>query len=323
MTYAEVLTEARRLARTSTQGLSDASALAVVTKAIRRFCMDIGGYRYERKLEMKGTFIPETFEGFHLEIVGSSNNDIDSDIAVTSTGGGRITGAAMATELQSQIRTAIGAGSDLTVAYTNFYFTVDGIDSTTIEITAPTATATYLDATAKLFGGLHDGTTSITGDFPQGCTTAATAPTGLRTIQNIVWDRFPLKEAAPVHFLDLQATGTPAYYYQDNWGYILLYPITTEQKDLTVSYEGIPELTASPATSTTLPTEIPVEYQDAICIKVAEEMLLGAFDDTYADRRRYEYNEYVKRYKVQKANRNTEARQGVGVNVLPYYVEGV
>lgn len=322
MTYGEVLTEARRLARVSSHGLSNANALAVISKAIRRFCMDVGGYRYERKLEMKGTFIPETFEGFHLTITGSTNNDVDSDIAITSTGGSRITGAAMATELQTQIRTAIGGSPDLTVVYANFYFVVDGIDSTTIEIAAPTATTTYIDASAKLFGGVHEEITSITGDFPEGCTVAATAPTGLRKIQSIVWDRFPLSEAAEVHFLDPQPNGTPAYYYQDNWGYIMLYPTTSVQKDLTVSYHGIPEIESSPTTNTELPAEIPEEYQDAISIKVAEDMLLGEFDDDYADRRRYEYGEYVKRYKVQRANRNTESRQGRGTEVLPYYVEG-
>jgi len=322
MNYGEVITEARRLARVSTQGLSDASALLLVSKVLRQFFMEVGGFRYTRKLQITATFVPETFEGFNLVIAGSTNNDIDSDIAITDVGGTKATGTEIATELQAQIRAAIGAGADLTVAWTNFYFTIDGIDSTSIVITAPDAEVTYTDATAKYFGGVQSGTTSIVADFPEGCTVGSPGPTGLRKIQSVTWDRFPLTEGGAVHFLDPQPTGTPAYYYQDNWGYILLYPIATTQKPLTIAYDGVPTLVTSPTTSTALPTELPEEFHDGIAWKLSAEMLIGNFEDKLAGRRQYEYRTYVNRYNVMKANRNTESRAGRGIEVLPYYVEG-
>lgn len=320
MTYGDVISEARRLARVSTQGLSDANALPLVNKVLRRFFLDTGGFRYTRRLQVMGTFIPETFEGFHLTIVGSTNNDIDSDVAVTDEGGSRLTGTEMASKLQEVIRAAIGAGADLTVAWANFYFTVDGIDSTSIAITSPESTVTYVDAVAKYFGEEGTGVTEIENSFPEGCTVATTAPTGLRGIQSITWKRWPLSEAGEFNYLDPQPTGTPAYYYQDNWGYILLFPTPTTQEELSISYSGVPELSTSPTTTMSLPTELPDECVDGLAWKLSAEMLLGAFDDKYADRRQYEYETTVKRYLVMKANRNTESRQGRNIEGLPYRV---
>ena len=323
MTYAEVLTEARRLARVSVQGLSDSDALAVVSSAIRKFCSDVGGFRYQRKLQVVGYFTPETFEGFHLKIEGSTNNNIDKDVAITDVGGDKTSGSDMATELQVQIRAAIGTGTeDLTVTWGNFKFVVDAIDSTSIEISSPEADVTYLDATEKYFGGVDTGTTSITGGFPRGCTVGSPLESNFRTIRSVTWNRFPLTETTEVSFLNPQSTGTPAYYYIENWDYILLYPVPTTQKDLTISYEGLPVLATTPATSTDLPAEIPTEFQDAIIYRVAEELLLGTHETELAGRMRFEYTEHVTRYRIQNHNKNTEARIGLQHPKLSFYVVG-
>jgi len=322
MTYAEILTEARRLARVSTQGLSDSNALSVVSKSIKKFSSDVGGFRYTRKLQASGTFVPETFEGFHIEIVGSTNNDIDSDVAITSASS-RLTGTEMAAMLQVQIRAAIGTGSeDLTVAWSNFYFTIDAIDSTSIEISAPSAETTYIDATTKLFGGVDSEDDTIVGGFPEGCTVGSALPTGCRTILGVSWDQAPLVGAEESMFRNPQSTGTPGYYYVSNMAYILLYPVPTSQHDLTLSYYGIPTLLASPATTTELPTEIPPEFQDGIANKVAEELLLGTHETRLGDRMRGDYEQAVTKYILQRANNNTEARIGHTVSPLPYYVVG-
>jgi len=323
MTYGDVITKARELARVQVQGTSDARAIVLTSEAIRDFCRDIGGFRYTRKLEVSGTFLPESFEGFNLEIIGSSNNDIDSDIAAASSPTGkRITGTAMAALLQVQIRAAIGAGADLTVAWANFAFTVDAIDSTSIEISAPSSTVAYIDAVSKYFAAGATGTTSIVGGFPRGCTVGAALQSNFRLELSVVWERNTLRETTEASFQDNGTTGSPAYFYIDNWDYILLYPSPTTQKDLSISYEGPPTLETSPTTSTTLPTEIPAEYHKYIAYRVAEELLLGTFEDKLADRRRAEYQRGVNVYNVNKANRNTEARAGVPAYVAPYYVVG-
>ena len=292
----------------STSGLSDANALAVVSMAVRRFCSDVGGMRLARKLNVSGLFIPETFEGFHLEIVGSTNNDVDSDIAITSASS-RLTGTEMAAMLQVQIRAAIGTGTeDLTVAWANFYFTIDAIDSTSIEISAPSATTTYLDATTKLFGGVDSETDTITGGFPEGCTVASALNSDFRSIDMVAWNNVLLKEGTASLFVNPEVTGTPAYYYVDNWAYLLLYPSPTVQTDLTIVYFGLPTVSASATTASNLPTEIPVEYQKGICNKVAEEMLLGTHEEKLANRMRVDYNDCVRTYKINKANQNTDAR---------------
>ena len=293
----------------STSGLSDANALSVVSMAIRRFCADVGGMRFVRKLQVSGLFIPETFEGFHLTIVGSTNNDVDKDIAITSVGGSRITGTAMAAMLQAQIRAAIGTGTeDLTVTWSNFYFTIDAQDSTSIAITAPAADVTYLDATAKLFGGVASDTDTIVGGFPEGCTVATALASGFRKLQAVGWGSISLKEGRASMFMNPVSSGTPAYYYVDSWSYLLLYPVPTKQEELTIVYDGQPTLSGPPATNTELPTEIPEEYQKGICNKVAEEMLLGTHEEKLANRMRVEYNDCVRLYKINKANHNTDAQ---------------
>jgi len=293
----------------STSGLSDANALAVVSMAIRRFCAEVGGMRFTRKLQVTGLFLPETFEGFHLEIVGSTNNDVDSDIAITSVGGSRITGTAMAAMLQVQIRAAIGTGTeDLTVTWSNFYFTIDAQDSTTIEISLPEANTTYLDATSSLFGGVADDVTAITGDFPEGCTVATALASGFRKLQAVGWGSISLREGRASVFINPVSSGTPAYYYVDNWSYLLLYPVPTKQEELTIVYDGQPPLSDTPATNTELPTEIPEEYQKGICNKVAEELLLGTHEPDLANRMRVDYNDCVRMYKLNNLNQNTDAQ---------------
>lgn len=323
MTYGTVITKARELARTSTGGFSDARALVITSEAILDFCRDIGGFRFVRKLEITGTFIAEEFEGFHLEIVGSTNNDVDADIAATSSAtGSRLTGTEMAALLQVQIRAEIGAGADLTVTWANFAFTVSGIDSTTIEISAPDSDETYIDATSKYFGGCDDGVLSIESDFPEGCTVGAPLESNFREELSVMWERNQLCETTEASFQNPSATGSPAYYYIDNWGYILLLPSPTTQKNLSISYQGPPTLVASPTTSTVIPAAIPEEYHPYIAYRVAETFLLGSFEDKLADRRRAEYERGVNRYNVRKANRNTEARAGVQASTVPYYVVG-
>jgi len=323
VTYANVITKARELARTQVQGVSDARAIVFTSEAIRDFCRDVGGFRYTRMLEVTGTFIPEEFEGFHLEIIGSTNNDVDADIAATSAATGkRITGTAMATLLQTQIRTEIGAGADLTVAWANFAFTVSGIDSTSIEISAPDSEETYIDAVSKYFSTVDTGVLSIVGGFPSGCTVGAPLEDNFRQELSVMWERNRLRETTEASFQNSGTTGTPAYFYIDNWSYILLYPSPTSQKTLSISYQGPPTLEVSPTTSTVLPTEIPEEYHKYVAYRVAEEMLLGSFEDDLADRRRAEYQRGVKTYNVRKANRNTEARAGAAAYVCPYYVVG-
>ena len=119
MTFAEIETFARGYARMSVSGVSQASLFTYINEAIVEFGRDVQGLPYEEYLALTASFDLATTQAFKLTIVGSSNNDIDEDIVVTDADTNNITGTAAATELQAQIRTAIGVGADLTVAWAN------------------------------------------------------------------------------------------------------------------------------------------------------------------------------------------------------------
>ncbi len=153
LTFAQVETEARRLSRVSVSGVSQADVFGLINDGIEEFGRDANGLPFEEYLAIAAAFDLETHQAFKITIVGSTNNDIDSDVVVTSASATNQTGTQTATMLQAQIRAAIGGGADLTVAWSKFKFTIDAIDSTTIELTSPDDSTQYTDYIVELFGG--------------------------------------------------------------------------------------------------------------------------------------------------------------------------
>ena len=304
MTYAEIATRARGLARMSTSGTTDAQMWPIITMIYNQFAVDVHGLPSQDYIEVAAKFFPRTHFGFHLEIVGSTNNDIDSDIALTDADANGNTGTEMATELQLQIRTAIGAGADLTVAWANFYFTVDGIDSTTLAITAPDAEETYTDYVSELFGGVLSGTDSVTGGFPEGCTSEQDLPADAITVNTVMWEEYELAgDINPAIFSQQTGEGDPIY-YRIRGKKLYLSPPPSEQKKLYIDYKRLPSITGTIAGTTDI-TEIPTSFHRAICYGVAAMLLDDSFEDALAYVRRKEYDAGVKQYLCDYYNANT------------------
>lgn len=304
MTFSDIETRARELARMSTSGASQASVFEKINDAIVEFGRDAYGLPYEEYVALSATFDLETTQAFHLTIIGSSNNDIDSDIVVTSASASNQTGTETATMLQAQIRAKIGAGADLTVAWASYYFTVSGIDSTSITIEGPDDTVTYEDYVSEIFGGDQSGVLAITGDFPQDCTVEATLHADSIRVDKVLWDDRVLRPITRDYVINPEVTGTPAY-YNVRGTKVRLVPVPTEQERFFIEYKGVPTKVTTPAESSNIP-DIPAQYQRSLAYLVARDLLFGAFEDELANRRYAEYKRIVNQYKIDYANNSTE-----------------
>lgn len=305
MTFAEIETLARLYARESVSGTSQATLFSLINEAVVEFGRDSNGLPYEEYLTLAESFDLETTQAFHLTITGSTNNDIDSDVVVTSADASDQTGAQTATMLQAQIRAAIGVGADLTVVWSKFKFTVDAIDSTTIVIAEPDDTVTYTDYVAELFGSTQSVTdTEVACDFPQDCTIEATLNADSIRVNKVLWDDTILSPIMRESVIDPRVSGTPSY-YNVRGTKIRLIPVPTEQEKWYIEYKGVPTKVTTPTTTSNIP-DIPAKYQRALAYWVAKEILLGTFEDELAMRRYAEYKKIVNQYKMDYANNNTD-----------------
>ncbi len=319
MTFGTIESRAREYARVATSGVSQATIFEYINEGIVEFARDAKGLPYEEYLTLSEAFDLETHQAFHLTIIGSSNNDIDSDIVVTSADASNQTGAQTATMLQSQIRDAIGGGADLTVTWAKYYFTVDAIDSTSISITGPDDEVTYDNYVAELFGSEQSGITSITGNFPRDCTIESTLSADSIRVNRVLWDNYLLQPVSRGHVVDSGITGDPAY-YNVRGNKIRVVPVPTEQEKWYIEYKGVPSQISSPTDSSDIP-DIPEKYQRAIAYWVAFQLLLGTFEDSLANRRYAEYKRIVNQYRADYANNDTKMTTDVPVS-LQYTVEG-
>jgi len=108
--------------------MEDTAVASLIEIGQKTFAEEVGGLPASAYLAIRESFDMDTTMGFNLTISGSTNNDITTtNVAVTDVDALDQTGTAAATELQAQIRAAIGSGADLTVAWTDYAFTIRGI----------------------------------------------------------------------------------------------------------------------------------------------------------------------------------------------------
>lgn len=309
MTKTELIAKVRLLSRTTTSGASDAEVTLAINEAFLQFSKDVHGIESKEFLSLTASFMPRTVQAFNLVIVGSTNNDIDSDIQVGTSTEKFMSGTDLATNLQAAIRTAIGAGADLTVTWTNFYFTVDGIDSTSIAITAPDANVAYYSAISELFGGAQSGTTSITGDFPVGCTIYVDLPSNPVKVHLVKYDQKELiKSPNPEDFTDPLGTGDPLH-YRIRMGKIQVSPVPSTLKKFYIEYTK--ELDVEGDAVGVDQTEPNDYYQtQAICYHAAAQLLEWAYEEQKAVQRYSKYKKVMNEYICWIANQNPKPNNG-------------
>jgi hypothetical protein len=305
MTFGQIETLAREYSRTSASGASQTRVFEYINEGIVEFGRDANGLPFEEYLTIDGSFDLEPNQAFKITIVGSTNNDIDSDVVVTSASASNQTGTQTAATLQTQIRAAIGGSPDLTVAWSKFKFTIDAIDSTSIDITSPDDSTQYTDYVAELFGGSQSATaTEVECGFPQDCTMEADLAADSVRVNKVLWDDYLLYPSPRDYVIEPEVSGDP-YYYNVRGTKIRVVPSPTSQKKFYIEYKGVPSAVTSPTTSSNIPT-IPAKYQRALAYWVAFQLLLGAWEDDLANRRYAEYKRIVNQYRMDYANNDTE-----------------
>ena len=308
MTVGEVVDRARRYARINSSAASNEFVVTMVKDAVRQFSKDVFGFPLEEYLLATATFDTSTAFAFNIEITGGANALTATDVVITATARTNASGTTVAGDLQTALNAAIATG-DLTVSFTNFYFTIDtstSSSSTAIEITSPDA-ETYIDG-QDLFGlgGTLDGSGGVfTGGFPQDCTRVATLAGTPISVKHVAWDKYVLERAPREIFVRPDTMGDPEYYFVEG-NNILLTPSPETQKELYVMYKGIPDLSdITNYASGTLPSAIPEDYHIALAYWVSAELLLESFEDDMRQQRLGAYFKKVQEYLVNYNNQNT------------------
>lgn len=329
MTIADARAQARRYARID-GGWSTGSGVAdddhvddLIQDAVNQFARDVGGFSLEVYPEISAAFDTRDYFAIHVEIVENGSQTVDTDVVITGTDRSGATGSQVATDLQAAIRAMTGATGTETVAWSNFYFTIDWKQGNTasgdyIKVSAPTTT-TYADATELLgYSGTFTGATSHDGTFPEGCTVEYSLPSDWITMQRVEWDGYEVWELPREYAMHQEASGDPEFYHiRGRTMHFIPSPAT--QGLCKVWYRGFPTAIDFD-TDTDLPTEIPSNYHQAIPWLVASYLILEQFDDDKANRRRAEYEKIMRQYRLSRLSNNTSIDLNSGDRYLNYKV---
>ena len=244
MTLANAINKVRRLTRTSESSHSDDEVMDRINESMKEFGRAAFGLTKEAYITITPLFDIQTSFAVRLTITGSTNNNITAtDIAICAENAVNQTGTQVATALQTALRTAIGGTSDLTVTWstTEWKFTIDAIDSTSIVLANPSGII-YSSALVMLGLGAETTTgTSVESAIPTDCTIESALPTDfIELTARPEWDGDPLIQGTFQEFQSPETTGTPSKYFILNKS-IMLYPPPHEQKKLHIYYRYIPE----------------------------------------------------------------------------------
>ena len=309
MTLAALASQARRYARIDTAAADSDQLDALIQDAVDKFSRDVGGFPMDVNLAISAAFDTETHFAFHVEIVEGGSETVDADVAITSTAREDADGDQVASDLQTALRAMTGATGSETVAWTDFYFTIDFDQGNTssgdyIKLSAPSG-VTYANALEilGLSAGTTTGSTSVTGGFPEDCTKYVTLPSPAVSVQRVEWDYHELDQVGYEYVQSSESTGDPTH-YAIRGRRLYLVPSPDRQDRLEVWYRGLPTAIDFDSDSD-VPSEVPEQYQEALTWLVAMYLCREAFDNEQGNTCRAEYNEIMRRYRMDYANLNT------------------
>lgn len=301
MTIVDARNQARRYSRIGPSSAPDDTVNNILQDAIDEFSNDVGGFPAKTYIDIAAAFDTRTNFALRFTITGGTYDGTDEDIVLTATNRTDATGTQVASDFQTSIQAAIGGG---TVAWTNFYFTFDFTDATSVVISSPTTT-TYADAGDLLGVGGTYNASSFNGSFPEDCTIYATLPDGLIEFERVEWDGKELRELQREWAQSPESSGEPNYYHIRG-NRIYLIPSPTQQGIIQIWYKGRPTAIDFEA-DTSLPTDLPEQYQKAIPFLAGYYLLLEQhdIDNPVAGQMRANYEKIMRQYKVSYSNRHT------------------
>uniref|UniRef100_A0A6M3L9G8 Uncharacterized protein n=1 Tax=viral metagenome TaxID=1070528 RepID=A0A6M3L9G8_9ZZZZ len=308
MTVAEIVDRARFYSRVDSTAASNDFCAAMVADAARQFSHDVFGLPIEEYLLAPAAFDTNTSYAVGVAITGGANALSTTDVAITTTARTLASGTTIGTDFAATLNAAIATG-DLTISFTNFYFTIDtttSTESTAITFSSPDA-EDYLDAQGLLglAGSLTYASGTFAGSFPEDCTRRVTLSGTPISVKHVAWNKYALSQAPRSSFIRPDRTGDPSYYFVEG-NQVLITPAPSSQKELYVMYKGVPDLSdISNYASGTIPSIIPAKYHIGLAYWVAAELLMGTFEDEMRAQRLSSYYRIVQEYLVNYNNQNT------------------
>jgi len=176
-----------------------------------------------------------------------------------------------------------------------------------MKITAPSR-FDLADATALLVNSTtSSGSSSLTGGFPQGCTTDIALPDDFVSVESLEWDIYPVFPAPYDLFTRPQYSGNRPVMYYVRGTKLRVSPFPTLQKVFHIMYKHTAAEYAT-VTTTSAACPLPAGYHPAACFYAASMVAEGNFESTQANRLFARFQEQVQRYKVIQGNQSTSTR---------------
>jgi hypothetical protein len=243
MTLEKAIDQARFFSRTSTSGADNGKAMDMVNEAMIQFAKDVPRLSKKAYLTVVPRFSLSNTLAIRLTVVGGTNALAATDIPITdsTTELTDQTGTQVATELQERIRAAGPTTFTVTWSTTDWTFTFDTINGTSITFAEPDSVA-YGDA-CGMFG--VSGTTTeagadVTGSMPEDCTLEASLPSDyLELLEAPAWDEIPLENHSFSEYGYPQVFGTPTGYAVSEKK-MRFYPAPDKQGRLRIRYKYWP-----------------------------------------------------------------------------------
>ena len=317
MTGSEILSQARVFARLSASGLSDTQAYTIIDQANQEVMADLNGVPARATVAIGAKFYLGAELYIRLTITGGADALSATDIQVTTATMSGASGTDVATELETNIQAAIGAGATTAVTWADFYFTITApVGTTSITVEAPTGTA-YGNAVSILFGSATATQTGVTwtGAFPRDCTIEADLPDDFHQMVGVTWNNFPMYQAPRTFFMDPKISGTRPYYWFMRNDKIQFFPVPTQQFVCNIWYSAV-STAGSLSTGTQSPI-LPARYHTLILYYVVYLFLSATHEyqsaSVWYGRYRQERNQYI----VNQAN-NVTTPESIS-QAIPWY----
>jgi hypothetical protein len=312
LTMANQISLVKRLARANsgylTETYTDDVARRYVNMGVEEFVKEAGAPSKEDYIDVTPSFDTRTTWAVRVTIVGGTNAMTATDVAVTGTDQDDTTGTQVASDFETTLQAAIGAGASATVSWstTTWKFTIDAADSTSITIESPSG-ATYVDATESLFGktGTETGTT-WTSNFPQDCTVLADLPSDFYQMEHAEWDGYPLYRAPFELFMSPETQTTRVQYYAVRGKKLYLAPAPTERKMLKVRYRYLPASVTLTGSSDTTACVLDDEDHMAPVFYAAGMVLRETFEPEESEKLFGQFFQMARKKKIVEANQNSK-----------------
>lgn len=312
----DMITRARRLARTTSNTVSDEEVKNLINEGLREFGMNTQGlWSHELitlwpRFDFPGTSDPIDFYAFQLRC------DHTSATIVVDNSVFMATGTTVATLINLAITTdPVAVNFATATCYWDanaWRMAIEIPSSSFISVEAPTVSGPvyYEDVREYLFGAATATQASDTfiGAFPQDMTLETELPTGFLSMEWVLWDGVLLKPWPPKLFMSPQSYGTPAYYSIINKS-IRVIPYPTEQKRFEVWFKKLPTeygvvATATGSGSSSASSPLTQEFELAPMYYAASIMAEENHEGQIADRFRAKFLLQCYKYTQQYANQN-------------------